>query len=281
MPSSLAAALAASKANPPSKSPNSSSLAQYQKKHPEHNISKEETHSAKRTPNKNVPKKRYDNSIGNSSKNNNNNKNYYDRVPTKQQSSKSNKSLRKQTGNDQTATAEEIVFICDIPSDSEDEYKEDLDFDTLQISNRQSGGRGKGGRDNRNQQNGRGKNDRNNRGGRLNVNASRRLIGHALGKRIDPRNDDSRNQNNDRTQRNTGAMPTPWSKKAQEMKNEVNINCGNDRQTNSRWDNNPSCNRNNNNNTSKQPSVAPAEPVKLESAKIKGRWADEDSSDDE
>lgn len=300
MPSSLAAALAASKAkNEPAaapqqqqqsahaKSPGPSSLAQYQKKQTHSNKSAEtHSHAQKAHHNKDALKKQID-GVNNG------------KGQDKQQASKG-RSPQKQKNND--VAAEEIVFVCDIPSDSDEE---DIDFDTLQISSARSGGRGgRCGRNNSNQRHERvrgGRDNNNSNGGRLNVNASRRLIGHALGKRIDAPQNTSRETNNsgnnDRAPSSShpGAMPTPWSKKAQEMKQQNNVNNSrNTRQANSRWEKDAPRDRQRNNgdipsqtfgknNTppvSVQTEVAEPAP-KLESAKIKGRWADEDSSDDE
>jgi hypothetical protein len=270
MPSSLAAALAASKANTdttaekqqqhaPAKSP-ASSLAQYQKK-----PSAVNTH--KKPAGRRQEKQDAANKAGKSG----------GKSPQKQ--------LKKQT--DSVAAAEEIVFVCDIPSDSEEE----LDFDTLQISDHKSGGKIHGNRGSSNQRDrikSDGRGGRNNHGGRLNVNASRRLIGHALGTRLDTPSSNGRESNQSRlntgVQNNPGAMPTPWSKKAQEMKNETINNSRNGKQTKRM------SNEDNRRDASFQPFVKDTQPSnsevpvvapKLESAKIKGRWADEDSSDDE
>lgn len=269
MPSSLAAALAASKANTdttaekqqqhaPAKS-SASSLAQYQKKPSAIN-----TH--KKPAGRRQEKQDAANKAGKSG----------GKSPQKQ--------LKNQTD---VAAAEEIVFVCDIPSDSEEE----LDFETLQISDHKSGGRIRGNRGSSNQRDrikSDGRGGRNNHGGRLNVNASRRLIGHALGTRLNTPSSNGRESNQSRlntgVRNNPGAMPTPWSKKAQEMKNETSNNSRNGKQTKRM------SNEDNGRDTTFQPFVKDTQPTnseipvvarKLESAKIKGRWADEDSSDDE
>ena len=178
----------------------------------------------------------------------------------------------------------------------------------------------------------------------INVNASRRIIEHALGSRMD-----SNSSNNDAGKKNN-AMPTPWAGRAQEMKanlidtrkrNDNNSSRGggrfsNDRPSNrgdrsrfpTRNDGNgrsnnrrdepsrfPSRNEGNNTRTnenreergsrlptrneditsdrsvpfnanestaSEDPAKVTLQPIpKLESAVLKGRWADEESSDED
>lgn len=202
--------------------------------------------------------------------------------------------------------ADEIVFICDIPSSDDDECDEDggIGLDTLQISDHQESGRGHGGRkQSPKHKGGRGREggrrdttSKNNNGGRvLNVNASRRMIGHALGTRLGPPPNNSRDINNTKhnnyqASSNPGSMPTPWSKKAQELKNDNGDYCterktdpGGKREKNisNQRDSrvNHPCETSVNDKLSKSNMQEPV--PKLESAKIKGRWADEDSSDDE
>jgi hypothetical protein len=276
MPSSLAAALAASKANTETKSEkqlehasaksSASSLAQYQKKPIA--INTQTKHPAGRGQDKQGTRDKAGRGGGKSPQN----------------------QSRKQT--DHTVAAEEIVFVCDIPSDSEEE----LELDTLQISDHKSGKRHGGSRNNSNERDRKGRDDRDNRnnhGERLNVNASRRLIGHALGTRLDHPQNSGKESNQShidvRARSNPGVMPTPWSKKAQEMKHETSNNSRHGKQT-ERMSNNASNVRHNRRDITSQPSAKDTQPSnsevlvaapKLESAKIKGRWADEDSSDDE
>lgn len=207
------------------------------------------------------------------------------------------------------AAAEEIVFLCDIPSDDDDfqECVEEsrLDFDALVITDHRNA-RGK-----RTGRGGSGKNsarsNSNGNGGRiLNVNASRRIIGHALGTRLGPASNNGRigaqdsregidgKVMNDRRPNNPGAMPTPWSNKAQELTNAKNKNdrnssdshisrknaCGNTTASRINREFSEKLDREKTDamaNDASKPSLMP----KLESAALKGRWADEDSSDDE
>jgi hypothetical protein len=298
MPSSLAAALAASKKtstmaatpkpNDAAKHSAPSSLAQNQKRH----VNLQNQEKEKESPVKQAsPPNTNDRGSGKQQTPKNKNKKSGEMSPNQ----------RKGIHDNQSA-AEEIVFICDIPSSDDDE---EIDLDALQINDQQkSSGRGRGGR-------GRGLNQRggrdgsvkgnknNNSGGRvLNVNASRRMIGHALGTRLGPppNSSDSNDvrSNNNRVSSNPGAMPTPWSKKAQEMRSESNnVNYHADSQCNidnRRHQSKTSHNQNSreishqtggNNDVTACNSLEPAPVAKLESAKIKGRWADEDSSDDE
>jgi hypothetical protein len=207
------------------------------------------------------------------------------------------------------AAGEEIVFLCDIPSD-DDDYQEcveesRLDLDALVITDQRNArgkGRGRGGSGHNSARN----NSIGNGGRILNVNASRRMIGHALGTRLGPASNNDRygsqdgrevingKRIEDRGPNNPGAMPTPWSKKTQELMNEKNKNVhGESRSHISRK--NECCNktagRNNREFSQKfdrdktdamaNDESTPSPMPKLESAVLKGRWADEDSSDDE
>ena len=297
MPSSLAAALAASKKNAaetttmqqpkdePAKALAPSSLAQYQrqqnkndnehlKKHAqaEKLINKNDTPASKYLSNKNTP--------------NNKDRKGGGKFPQKRNTS---------CADDHNTAVEEIVFICDIPSS--DDEDDEVHLDSLQITDKNragSGGRRHRDRGNPNERGGRPRCDRDKRnrnkdGEVLNVNASRRMIGHALGRRLGPSPNISKESNNNNMKSNTsssvsnpGVMPTPWSKKAQEMKNGNKINYSNE--MNSRWSNRDVSKQSDGNNSpqvKKIPASQPAQAPKLESAKLKGRWADEDSSDDE
>lgn len=197
------------------------------------------------------------------------------RNPNKQQFPKN----RKGRGRNKTAATEEIVFVCDVPSSDEEES-----YGLNQISDHKTGGRGRG------------------RGGRVHG-SNQRSVGSGVGADKRRKNNMAPNINNIREQRaivnsekcsiNQQAMPTPWSKKVQETKVASDAHYSNDRQTNSRWNNTThhvdpikkdvhnmtsrTSNTSTNNNLSTEPTPMP----KLESAKIMGRWADEDSSDDE
>ena len=199
------------------------------------------------------------------------------RNPNKQQFSKN----RKGRGRNKTAATEEIVFVCDVPSSDEEES---YGLNTLQISDHKTGGRGRG------------------RGGRVHS-SNQRSVGSGVGadkrrkNNMAPNNNNIREQcaivNSEKCSINPRAMPTPWSKKVQETKVASDAHYSNDRQTNSRWNNTThhvdpikkdvhnmtsrSSNTSTNDNLSREPAPMP----KLESAKIMGRWADEDSSDDE
>ena len=287
MPSSLAAALAASREGttvasqtkdaPPKHS--SSSLAQYQKKQddnkPVHTQSK---------------------------------KNKQQTANQKSRKAEGGRAPQKNHQHrDDNHGADKIVFICNIPSSDEDECDEDeeVGLDTLQISDHKSSRRSHGGRKRSpNYIGGRGRKTGgrdlttdNNDGRVLNVNASRRLIGHALGTRLGPpqssRDNSNTKQRNDHALSNPGSMPTPWSKKAQELKNDHGYNCTERKTDSSKWEKNATdeqCSRvnhlchisgNDKLSISKNILQEPMSVPKLESAKIKGRWADEDSSDDE
>ena len=312
MPSSLAAALAATKKTPQEEQTThtkSSTLMQHQKRQ---NQSKQKVSTNDNVATKSPPKK--------------------DVLSGKQHTPNSrgkkgggtSQKKRKDINvkeDSRTSAGEEIVFVCDIPSDDEDDdyvgddYDDDggiNNFDRLKITNQCKTGGGSGrvqgdrGNNNKNNRNGRGGGDRNNssNNGRrvLNVNASRRLIGHALGTRIgSPPND--RSGNNNRPTSNPAAMPTPWSRisspfapterQAQEMNTRKNERDNRNFDSRSkRHDDNTRGNQISRessewsgrtaNETSVTNESAEAIPMpKLESAVLKGRWADEDSSDDE
>ena len=265
MPSSLAAALAASKKNAdPTAAPQ-----------PHQDTKQQNSNSKSQRQNQNIKTENANSSAKKQSQA------HHDigRGGNKQQSPKN----RKGRNRNKTAATEEIVFICDIPSSDEDET---CGLNALQISDHKSGGKGRG-------RGGRGHSS-NQRGVGSGVGADNRSKNNVA---PNPNNNNTREQyakaKNDKGSINPGAMPTPWSKKAQEMKVESGVHNSNDRRTNSRWDNTThhvdpikndvhnQTSRTSKTSTNNNISIEPIPMPKLESAKIMGRWADEDSSEDE
>ncbi|KAL3800355.1 hypothetical protein HJC23_003651 [Cyclotella cryptica] len=312
MPSSLAAALAASKKTahneaapepkqPPAKPCAPSSLSQHSDKQARHINKPANKHDSKHPTSENLSPKRKEAGKQQTS----NDRNRLDVGKTHHQPNHT----RAGRGGNHASAGEEIVFLCDIPSDDDDcqECVEEsrLDLNSLSITDRRNAGgkgRGRGGRMHNSARN----NSSDNGGRVLNVNASRRMIGHALGTRLGPASNNDiygaqggrdaidRKSNNNRCTNNPGTMPTPWSQKAQEFRGEKKQNIHDDSHCDvSRINEGRNTTENrikrefsHKNGRDKEETIAidavePSPMPKLESAALKGRWADEDSSDDE
>ncbi|KAL7529760.1 hypothetical protein ACHAWF_003104 [Thalassiosira exigua] len=366
MPSSLAAALAVSKKGGPSatavtsdkrtnESSRPSSLLQYQqtKQGQEKASPKEPQHHEQHGKQKEQSTKESHGVGGKKGKANRRRKNkkkggngsdQVDNQPTKTGGEKKRGNAQSTPHNNVDVPSDEIVFVCDIPSDSDDSNddeddvvvnhnqdlgvpnddaegesdSEDLDLDVVVImggdeTNRdiagsrgnvrgQKGRGGKGARSDRGNKNDRRKNNSENVGGR---NTAKN---HHHGREKDRRGGGSDHAaKDDRTGNGAGAMkptnpalkPTPWSVRAKATESKANNfqkPSGRNNHAGPHSHGQPPTQH----SRQKKPSAtfdsesAPASallapksakeaapPPKLESLALKGRWADEDSSDDE
>mmetsp|Transcript_8359 Transcript_8359/g.17455 ORF Transcript_8359/g.17455 Transcript_8359/m.17455 type:complete len:451 (+) Transcript_8359:108-1460(+) len=128
--------------------------------------------------------------------------------------------------NENNDNVQEVVFVCDIPSSDEEEEDEEeekhVNDDEYQSHNNPRHTKNQNGRKGKKHEQHQQKQQHQQGGKIININASRRMIGHALGTRL---HDDAPNKGGNRNQSdndkeppsNPGAMPTPWSKKAEGM----------------------------------------------------------------
>ncbi|KAL7463358.1 hypothetical protein ACHAXS_003732 [Conticribra weissflogii] len=204
--------------------------------------SKNDKYNSKHCPNKTPTSAKY-----NANKDPNTPKSH--RVNIKNNKSKNKHSAKKEeyhgidnNKKNNNENVQALVFVCDIPSSDEEEVEEEeegegegegegkkykhIDDNVEQHHNNplqnKNVKREKGKTTHQQQQ--QQQQELKQQGGKVvNVNASRRMIGHALGTRFHdkdiPDNGGNRHQSKNlmESPSNPGAMPTPWSKKAQEL----------------------------------------------------------------